>query len=321
MAELTDAVAALTKHLQNLQIYPILENCSEKDNFTVLQFMCILDFHASYYIKLYDRIKDAQQPKLLGQLMQFRQFEKFKYFYYSVVKQYGNCVLQCKYCPLVGPCGCILSHMAINHNVHTALKTCVFCNCDTLDTHVTNKSMYQCHQNYIATNEIQIDEKVCAIVVSFHDMMRKLSQALNICLTRRKGYAGQGYKRKELLPNDYGGDIHRECEVRYLIPKTQLNRTIRSETLDREFHRIMEILYGGFFPRYLQSGHQSPVGSKRTIEIDSSSEDEGEVNGITTQNVNQYQVSKKRCSINNRDSKKFCYDFPVRIAGCTHLVE
>ncbi|XP_037033656.1 uncharacterized protein LOC119072517 isoform X1 [Bradysia coprophila] len=285
MAEPNMAVAALTKYLQNLPIYPIFENCSEKDNFTALQFMYIVDFHANYYIKLYDRIKGVQQPKLLGQLLQFRQFEKFRYFHYSVAKQYGNSVLQCRYCPLVGPCGCILSHMAINHNVHTGLKHCVFCNGET---HVTSNSLFECYKNYIQRNDIEIDEKVCEIVAIFYDMMRKLSRALNICVERRKGYVGQGHKHKERLSKDYGGDILPECVVRYMIPKSQLNRTIRSETLDREFRRIMEILCGGIFPSIFRN-NQSPAVCENPTEIGSSNEDDEEVNNITEENGRQPQ--------------------------------
>lgn len=272
---MTDSTAGLTERLKNLPIYPIFQNSSEKHNLTALQFMCIVDFHANYNINLYDRIKEMQQPKLLGQLLQFRQFEKFKYFHYPVSKQYGNYVLQCKYCPLVGPCGCILTHMAINHNVHTALKNCVFCNSETLETHLGNNSLVQCYGNYIERNEIEIDLKVCGIVDSFYDMMKKLSQALNICSTRRKGYAGQGYRCKEILSHDYGGDISRECEVRNMIPKKQLNRTIRSESLNREFCRIMEMSYGGFYSN----------GSKKDMDdvivIDDCSEDDDEVNNMT----------------------------------------
>lgn len=282
MAATSDVVIALTERLKTRPIYPIYQNSSEKDNVTSLQFMCILDFHADYYIKLYDRIRDIEQPKLLGQLMQFRQYEKFKYFHYPVSKQYGNYVLQCKYCELVGPCGCILTHMAINHNVHTPLKTCVFCNSETLETHLGNDSLGQCYSNYIERCEIESNANVCGIVTVFYEMLKKLCQILNICSTRRKGYAGQGYRCTETLSQDYGGDIARECEVRYMIPKKQLNRSIRSESLDREFERIMGIACGGGnYLRLLKRPQQFPVD---VIEIDDSSEDDNEVNNITAGN-------------------------------------
>lgn len=292
MAASKENIAELTKHLMKRQIYPIFENCSEKDNFTALQFMCIVDYYATHPVNLYDRIKEAGQPKLLGQLLQFCEFGKFKYFHYSVGRQYGKCVMQCKYCPLVGPCGSILSHMAINHGVHTALRNCMFCNTETLEAHSANESLIQCYNNYIERNDVQIDEKVYNIVAIFYEMMRRLSQILNICLTRRKGYAGKGYKRKEQLPQDYGGDIEPECEVRYMISKTQINRTIRSETLDREFYRIMEIMYGGYFPRLVPSG-QSPNNCENVILVDSSGEDDEEVNNITIANGHQFPVSYK----------------------------
>lgn len=284
MAAIADAITDLTERLKARPIYPIYQNCSEKDNITTLQFMYIVDFHANHYIKLYDRIKEIEQPKLLGQLLQFRQFEKFKYFHYPVNKLYGNYVLQCRYCELVGPCGCILTHMAINHNVHTSLKTCVFCKSATLETHLGNDSLGQCYSNYIEHNKIEVDMNMNGIVANFYEMFKKLCQNLNICSTRRKGYAGQGYRCRETLLQDYGGDIAQEYEVRYMIPKKQLNRSIRSESLDREFQRIMEISYG--FRDYvslLKKKHLPlPVD---VIEIDDSSEDDdNEVNNITAEN-------------------------------------
>jgi len=118
-------------------------------------------------------------------------------------------------------------------------------------------------------------------VAIFYEMLKKLCQTLNICSTRRKGYAGQGYRCKETLSQDYGGDIAPECEIRYMIPKKQLNRSIRSESLDREFQRIMEIAYGS--GNYLNplKGLQSPVD---VIEIeDCSEDDDNEVNNITAE--------------------------------------
>lgn len=289
MAESEEKVVEITKHLMTRPIYPILENSSEKDDFTALQFMCIVDFYATHYVKLYDRIEEVQQPKLLGQLLQFSEFGKFKYFHYAMPKQYGNCALQCKYCPLVGPCGCILSHMAISHSVHTALKNCIFCNTEMLETH-TDTSLTKCYSNYVERNDIHVNEEVYKIIANFYEMMKKLSQILNICLTRRKGYAGKGYKRKQQLSQDYGGDIAPECEVRYMISKTQINRTIRSETLDREFCRIMEIMHGGYFPRFALSDH-SPNNCESVIQVDSSGDDDEEVNNITIANGQQFPVS------------------------------
>lgn len=301
MAQSTDdahKVASLTERLKTLKIYPIFQECSEKNNITALQFMCILDFYANYYIKLYDRISGSQQPKLLGQLLQFSQFEKFKYFYYPVNKQYGNCVLQCKYCPLVGPCGCILSHMVINHNVHTALNKCIFCEKEMLEMHLANNSLLKCYMKYLERNDIQIDINVCGIVANFYEMLRKLSQILNICSTRRKGYAGKGYRCNETLPQDYEGYIVPECEVRYMIPKNQQNRSIRSESLDREFQRITDIIYGENGQSHSRTATLSVDKVIVIDDADDSSENDDEVENMTadssqcceTGNGHQYQV-------------------------------
>ncbi len=278
MCSIGDEVTVLTERLKTLPIYPIYENSSEKESVIALQFMCILDFHANYKMKLYDRIKQHQQPKLLGQLMQFRRFEKFRYYHYAVNKQYGDYVLQCQYCYLVGRCGYILTHMVLNHNVHISLKDCVFCNRETLEAHLGNGSLGQCYSEYVERNEIESDINVGETVTIFYDGLKKLCQKLKIFSTRKKSYAGRGYRCKETLAHDYGGDIAVEYEVRYNILKKHQTSNI-SKSLDREYRRIMEILYGNG----IGSEKEKRLMPSYTISDDSEDED-NEVNNITAEN-------------------------------------
>lgn len=286
MAESIEEAAALTQRIRNLPIYPIYENCAEKNSLTALQFMCIVDFYATKS-NLYARINESQQPKLLGHLLQFRQFEKFNYYDYRVKRQYGNYVLQCKYCLLVGPCGCILTHMVINHNVHVGVVNCIFCGKEKLSTHIANKSLDKCFIGYFHRNNIEIDENLLRIVTDFYDMLKELCVTLNICTVRGKQYAGHGTKTKEILAKDYGGDILPEYEVRYMVSTSKRKRCIQSEGLRREYNRIMDILCGGnYVSRSKRNRRHNKSNESDVIVIDSDSGgDDNEVNRITRNSV------------------------------------
>lgn len=284
MAESANEIAALTERLRLLPIYPIFESCEEKNNLTALQFMCILNFHITQR-NLFVRINACNQPKLLGQLLQFRQFAKFKYYDYQVTSQYGNYVLQCKYCELVGPCGCILTHMTINHNVHTGVVICFFCDREQLKTHINDSSLEQCYCHYMQRNNIEIDEVVYGIVVEFYDMLKRLCRYLNISTTRRKDYAGRGYKSKENLAQNYGDDISSEIVVRYMTTINQQNRSIQSDTLSREFEKIMDMSYGGNYACRTQRDRSS-IDHNDVVVIDSDSDvDDNEVNDTIQNHV------------------------------------
>ncbi|KAJ6646731.1 hypothetical protein Bhyg_01945, partial [Pseudolycoriella hygida] len=125
-----------------------------------------------------------------------------------------------------------------------ASVTCMFCKKVELKKHTTNGTLEQCYKNYIQRYGIEIDQNVCAIVKEFYDLLKKISEKLNVCSLRNAAYAGLGYKTMEKLIFDYGEDISPRCEVRNFVQKGKRNRSIQSESLDQEFTRIMQIFYG-----------------------------------------------------------------------------
>lgn len=273
MARPIDEIAALTIHLQQKPIATILENCSEKNNLTALRFMCIVDYHTRER-NLYMRIGASSHPKLLAQLLQFRQFETFKFYDYRVNTKIGKRVLKCKYCELIGPYGCILTHMTINHNVHIGLKKCVFCNHEELRTHIAQNTLNRCYNDYILRHNIEINKIVCGIVDDFYNMLKKISEKLSISTIRNQGYAAQGYSSVERLQQSYGNDFPTEITVSRLRTTNQY-RSIQSNALNEEFERIMEISYPG---NYADRLIREPLDSTNVIVIES--DDDGNENNV-----------------------------------------
>lgn len=246
MAQPIDEVAMLTKHLLERPIAPIFENCSEKNNLTALRFMFIVDYH-TLKLNLYVRIDKSSHPKLLTQLLKFDQFETFKYYDYRMNSKIGRRVLQCKYCELIGPLDCILTHMIINHSVHTGQKQCVFCDDVEFKTHIANNTLDRCYDNYIHRQRIEINRIVYKITDDFYKMLKTLSEKLSISTVRNQCYAARGYASREKLPFKYGNDFPTECTVFSMRTKTK-NRSIQSRALNEEFERIRTILYPRNFP-------------------------------------------------------------------------
>lgn len=241
-----DDIARIVEHLRGRPIAEIFEQSNEKDNIVALKLMCILDFymeHLNFYAKI-----EATNPNLLGLLLQFSSFASFKYYDYVVPKAIGTRVLRCKFCDLVGSYALILTHMALNHNAHIGIKTCLYCQRVELEKHFVENSLDQCYQKYIQRsewNDQKLGVNVLEIVANFYLMLRKLSKKFDACSIRHKQYTGLGYKAVEKLTHNYGDDFPNECMV-FKQPKARKNLKDVSTSigLDIEFNRAMNHFYG-----------------------------------------------------------------------------
>lgn len=142
----------LVEHLRGRPIAPVL-NATIGSNTNLLKILCILDYELEK-ANMYPEIK--VMPKLMGQLMNFYPSSEFKYFKYNLSKEakIGNKVLQCKCCELIGPYVIVLEHMAVNHNIHTSAKLCMFCEKDELQDHATSNTLDQCYDNYMTKKQL-----------------------------------------------------------------------------------------------------------------------------------------------------------------------
>lgn len=288
MAETTDTdefnIQAIAQHLQKGPFAPIFDQSSEKDDHVALKFMCIVDYKTQRW-DLYNRIKD--NPKLLGQLMQFRSYGRFKYYDYQAGHEMGKRVLKCKFCELIGPYGCILSHMAINHNTHIGVKVCNYCNRIDLRKHYDDNSLQQCYGNYLQQHDIQWNESVCLIVSDFYAMLKTLSQKFKINTVRNHVFAALGFSSVERLDRGYDSDIDETVKVfKNRTPQmTSKNISGRLDEVDKEFKRVISVMYGGNNASRLwqQAADGNSIGGIETIVVsDSEEEDDGGSRGTSS---------------------------------------
>lgn len=204
---------AIAIHLLKRPFAPILEQSGDKTNPLALQLMCIIDYYMEES-SLYSRIAQLQSPKLLVQLMKFHSFAAFKYYDYRANRIICNKILQCKFCDLHGSYPLILTHMAVNHNVHIGLKFCTYCNNrNELKTHFNDYSLDHCYKSYIRKHEITKNDEFCEIVTNFYGMIKKIAEKLFISVIRNHGYAGIGFKTVEKMSKNYGQDFSNDCVV------------------------------------------------------------------------------------------------------------
>lgn len=240
-----DLIAQIVRHLRGRPIACIFEQSHEKDNLIALKLMCILDSEMDR-LNLYAEI-NATNPKLLGLLLRCTSFATFKYFDYAVKKEIGPRILRCKFCELVGPYACILSHMTISHNTHVGVKVCAYCNRCELQKHFEENTLDECYQRYIQQNEwheFECNVGALNIVIKFFEMLKRLSKKFEVYSIRQKSYAGLGYKSVEKLGRSYGTDFPTECVVFKQKPRKNEKSLSQSNGLDVAFQQALDYVYG-----------------------------------------------------------------------------
>lgn len=232
-------IEQLAVHLARRPIAPIFEKSNEKNNEVALKFMCLVDFYAAER-KIYNAIN--QHPKLLSQLMQFHSYGSFIYYNYQLNRVVSECLLQCKFCELTGPIGCIMAHMAINHNAHVGVKMCVYCNRKELNAHIHDGTLKKCYDSYIDLYGIVASNiKTSKILVEFFKLMKNLADTLGVLIIRSDTFGGVGYARVEQVERCYGPDFPRTCKV---FSHKGTSKKIDRAQLETYFKMVIEFIYG-----------------------------------------------------------------------------
>lgn len=232
-------IEQLAEHLAKRPIAPIFEKSNEKNNEVALKFMCLVDFYAAER-KLYDAIN--QHPKLLSQLMQFHSYGSFIYYNYQLNRGVGDCLLQCKFCELTGPIGCIMVHMAINHNAHIGVKMCVYCNREELNAHIHDGTLIKCYKSYMDRYGIVASNiKTSKILINFYRLVKSLADTLGVMITRSDTFGGVGYSRVVQVDRLYGPDFPRTCKV---FSHKGTSKKIDIAQLETFFKMVIEFIYG-----------------------------------------------------------------------------
>lgn len=247
-------ILRLMEHLLTRPIAPMLEHLgeTEKNDEIALKFMCVVDYDVTRQ-NLYERISDTKFPKLFNELLGFHSYKSFQYYDYVGNNHFSGKFLQCKFaqCQFFGPYALVLTHMAINHNMHYGFKLCAYCCRVELKMHlVIDGSFQRCYEQYLQRTEISdiVFEvsAVCAIIADFYDVMKECAKKLGVYTKRQlHNYAGKGYGTAEQLTKRYGGDISRQTIVFY--PKLN-GKSMSIDRLKHEFNIVMTDFYGACGP-------------------------------------------------------------------------
>lgn len=266
--------SAILAYLSRRPIIQILDKSHEKNNVRALQLMCIIDHHMEER-KMYERF--AEHPKMLTQLLQFHSFVSFKYYDYCAHSKVFQKLLQCKFCQLIGPCALILTHMAINHNNHIGLKTCLFCNRIDFSEHLKSKDgLDNCYEEYKKKfEEVEDFSKETRLlsslstIVEFYEMLNTISNRLNVCIKRNHGFTGNGHKVTEKIHRNYGDDFHSECIV--FNARKNNHKELDSNNLQNEFNRVVKTMGDNEITHFLRP---KSIKFKDSIQIIDDNDDE-----------------------------------------------
>lgn len=181
----------IAAYLRTRPIAPILALSDESRGLAALKVMFVLDYEMERS-RMYERIQSADSDTLLLQLLHFHTFQSFKFYEYNVRKEMKPFALQCTACGLLGPYAYILSHMAINHNLHIGLKMCLYCDRVELQKHFDNNTLDRCYRTYLRDRNItEWHTNVCKIVTEFYDFLKKIAERFSTVTIRSNNYAAK----------------------------------------------------------------------------------------------------------------------------------
>lgn len=224
-------------HLQSRPIAIVSNVLTENGNSSALKLICVLDYELEM-TKLYTEI--AAIPNLSEQLLKFHSFAKFKYFSYKLPKYlFGNKLLRCKFCRLVGPYVTMLEHMAISHNWHADTKLCMWCEKTKFKVHVSQNTLNQCYGLYEENQ--QLDNIKCPKVIkTFYDLLKKLAKRLHVKISRSDTFRSK-LKRKNNIGN----------EMVVLISKHEIQKEMNLSVLETLYQTAMVHFYREEIHAYL----------------------------------------------------------------------
>lgn len=243
-------ILRMLDHLSARPIGPII-GCldeNEENDETALRLMCIIDYELERRTNFYKRISETKLPKLLHELLGFHSYKSFQYYDYIGNCQFNRKYLHCKYgqCQFFGPYMLVMTHMAINHNMHCGIKLCAYCCHVELKLHFAENSFQKCYEKYLKREEISdiiVESSVIYEIISdFYNVIKDCSIRLGVRSRRQlHNYSGKGFGTAEQLAKNYGGYISKETIV--FQPKLT-GKPILIDQLNKEFHRVMIMFYG-----------------------------------------------------------------------------
>lgn len=189
----------LLEHLQCRPIASIVNLSRENDSSSMLKLISLLDYELETS-NLYEKILPI--PKLPVQLLTFQSLASFKYFSYKLPKYlFGDKLLKCKVCHLVGPYATVLEHMATNHNLHANAKICMWCERTIFKMHISQNTINQCYGIYLRNHNLN-NVKCPKAIKSFYKLLKRLATELNVKISRSESFRSTNKNNNDTNANE-----------------------------------------------------------------------------------------------------------------------
>ncbi|XP_037027493.1 uncharacterized protein LOC119068136 [Bradysia coprophila] len=233
----------------------------EKNDETALKFMCIIDYEIERN-GLYEKIKNTNYPKLFEELLCFHSYKNFTYYEYKDSPFLNGKNVQCCRCELFGTYTSILTHIAINHDLHIGNRLCFYCGKKELKIHFEEESLQKCYEEYLLSKNITEVElgaiAVHKVITEFYDVMKSFSKSMGVLIVRKlHSYTAKGrYKPDKILENFDDEDPYStvlRVAYRQSPPKKSIALTSKRR-LEDVFKIAIDSLRGGdAYSRFIQS--------------------------------------------------------------------
>lgn len=225
----------ILNHLMARPMSSILKK-TQSENEVTLKLMCIID-HWLEKSQLYADI--LQYPKLLEQLLRFKNYERFQYFEYKMNKKpFGQLLLACQCCEFVAPYNITMEHMVLNHGRHRSAGECQWCCQLKIHEHIESDTLEQCYHEYIDKYQINVNPRVCKLIDAVFMQLRLLADNLGVRTTRSSEYRAHNSIRTEIIALDDSDDDDLCNKVLVSKPWVR-NKMMKSDRLNKLFQEAM----------------------------------------------------------------------------------
>lgn len=183
--------------------------------------------------KLYAQI--LQHPKLLDQLLRFKNYEQFNYFEYKLKKiPFGKYLLGCQCCEFVAPYTTTLEHMVLSHGRHQSAELCQWCGESDIRAHIESKTLDQCYCNYSDKHHFNVSAHVIQLIDEVFAQLRLLADDLGVRSTHQNNYRACSFTGKETIP--LNGIVNDDISNQVFVSKPMVrNKTMNFDRLERLF--------------------------------------------------------------------------------------
>lgn len=228
----------IINHLSSRPFAPILQHqLLYGENTIALKLMCVVDYFLEIK-QLYPEI--SIHPKLLVQLLRFKDYERFHYFEYKLPDfPFGDWTLVCQCCEFTAPYK--YTHMVLCHDRHLSAELCHWSGQHELRDHTQSDTLSQCYQSYFYKKiGSYAGTHLSVLIKNVFTQIRLLAAKLGVKTYRYTRYRAIKSTAKELLAT--GGIDDADIFKEIYVTKTQKRvwKSMKHDQLEALFQKAMK---------------------------------------------------------------------------------